>query len=165
MKKEYKTSILILAILILSFDDEVNNKETFKKYFCQFVRFSCVQAISKAELSEHPSNDYIRLSLLREVMTCYINLISYDCLGSGEYIRVEKHIMDELAVCFTKPNIEAYVSSLLENLKVDGDKASDSSLIQFDEFFDDIFEKHLKDDIILRENLLKIKNNDDIANA
>lgn len=159
-KKDYRTSILILAILILSFDGEVNTRESFRKYFLQFIKFTCIYKPASSSLRYDSSEkQLISIFLLKEVMICYISLISYECVMTEDYIHVEKNIMDELKNCFTKKNIEAYVNDLLRNLSI-GKEMNLTDLsrdIDFDEFIDKIYEAHLKDDISLRENLLKAK--------
>lgn len=156
VKHEYKASTLILAILILGFDNDINDKENFKRYFSQFIRYANLQSLEKSENDIKSGRDYFLISLLKEVVECYISLISYDCIRVDEIIHLDKMLLEEYRTCFTKTNINIFVDKIFAGVKVTESEYVIDGIVEFEEFTF-LFDSELKNDNMIRENLLKLE--------
>lgn len=156
IKYEYKASTLILTILILGYDSDINDKDNFKRYFCQFTRFAYLQSFIKSESDIKSGKEYFLVSLLKEVVKCYVSLISYDCIRIENLVRIDKIQLEDYRTTFTKTRINKYVNNIFAGVKTTKSELEVDQIVELEDFMS-LLDSELKDDNVIRENLMKLE--------
>lgn len=154
VKHEYKASTLILALLIVGYDRDINDKENFKRYFSQFIRYAFLQGSLKHDENIKSGRGYYLISLLKEAVECYISLISYDCISIDGLILLDSNTLDNYRSCFTKSRINNLVDKIFAEVQPSQSDLEADGFVEINDFVS-LLDSKLNDHNEIRETLMK----------